>query len=101
MKKLLIGILVLASVSTFADSICRFDVWWIPQSNHGAVNSAKIKFKNSFTEEQCREEAELGEDSEYIIRVTDRESDHIVKTKYTFKSNGYKSSNKFKHGIWK
>ena len=100
MKKLLIGLLALGSLSSFADT-CRFDVWWIPQSNHGALHSAKITFEDSFTEEQCRNEAKLGADSEYIKRVTDKDSDHIVKTKYKFKSNSNNVSGTYKHGIWK
>lgn len=100
MKKILVGLLALGSISAFADT-CRFDVWWIPQSNHGVVHSAKITFENAFTEDECREEAKLGPDSEYIIRVTDRDTDHIVKAKYKFKSERNKASGTYKHGIWK
>lgn len=100
MKQIIVAFVAFTSISAFADT-CRFDVWWIPQENQGVVRSAKITFKNIFTEEQCRTEAKIGGDSEYIIRVTDNRSDHIVKTKYTFKSQGAKTTGTFKQGIWK
>jgi hypothetical protein len=100
MKKIIIGLVALSSISAFADT-CRFDVWWIPQEDQGVVRSAKITFKDAFTEEQCRSEAELGAKSEYIIRVTDSASDYIVKTRYNFKSAGLKSTGTYKQGIWK
>ncbi len=99
-KNIIVSLLALSSVTALADT-CRFDVWWIPQDDHGAVRSAKITFKDTFTEEQCRSEAELGAKSEYISRVTDRASDHIVKTRYVFKSAEMKSTGTYKQGIWK
>ena len=100
MKKIIIGLVALLSISAFADT-CRFDVWWIPQEDQGVVRSAKITFKDVFSEEQCRTQAELGAKSEYIIRVTDGASDYVVKTKFKFESYGTKSSGTYKQGIWK
>ncbi len=100
MKIIILGLIALSSVSAFADS-CRFDVWWIPQEDQGVVRTAKITFNDYFTEEECRKEAALGAKSEYIIRVTDQASDHIVKTKFEFKSSGIKTTGTYNQGIWK
>lgn len=100
MKKLFIGLLALSSLSAFAADSCRFDTWWIPQENHGALRSAKITFKNAFSEEECRKEAGKGQKSEYIIRMTEPGA-HVVKTKYTYKSDDNNANGVFKHGVWK
>jgi hypothetical protein len=95
-----LSVLMIYSHLAIADSTCRFVTWWIPQHNQGVVHSSKITFKNIFTEQECREHAKLGQSSEYIIRMTDKHSDHIVKTKYTYKANGNRSSGTYRQGIW-
>ncbi|MDH4467922.1 MAG: hypothetical protein QE271_07680 [Bacteriovoracaceae bacterium] len=100
MKKILIGLLSLGSLSVLATNSCRFDTWWIPRDDQGSVRSAKITFKDSFSEERCRDEASKGQKSEFIILMTEPGA-HVVKTKYTYKSDGNKASGVFKHGVWK
>ena len=100
LKKSLIGIFVLGSLPVLADQSCRFDVWWIHGDDPGAVRSAKIKFENTFTEEGCREESRLGQSSGVIVRITEPGA-HIVKTKYTYRSEDSRASGTFKHGVWR
>ena len=110
MKKVILGILILSSVTAFSafagdpsgseKGRCKFVTWFIPKDEADA-RASEITFDELFTADGCRHEAQLGQNSEYIIRMTDAPGAAVEEVKYVFVGqNGEREKGFFYHGRW-